>query len=296
MIEILLPFGLAFIMFSIGLGLRVADFTRVVRMPLALGAGLANQIVLLPLIGAALAMLYLAQPGATPVFALGIMALAACPGGITSNLLTVLAGGSAALSISMTAVSSLIGIVTVPLILGLSQGLMMGEAGAVALPVERILMGVFGVTGVPIVLGMVLNNRFPRTSEAVRPLARGLATGMFALIVVGAFVGQRETMVAHLLDIGPFVLALNVGTMALGLASARMLRLNLADTVAIAMEAGLQNVALAIFIATSVLGLTEMVVPAILYALMMNLSAAIFIAWARGRARARARAGAKGHA
>jgi len=296
MIEILLPLGLAFIMFSIGLGLRLADFTRVVRMPLALGAGLANQIVLLPLIGALLVLLYLAQPGAVPVFALGIMALAACPGGITSNLLTVLGGGSAALSISMTAVSSLIGIVTVPLILGLSQGLLLGEAAGIALPVERILLGVFGVTGVPIVLGMVLNNRFPRTSEAVRPAARGLATGIFALIVVGAFVGQRETMVAHLLDIGPFVLALNVGTMALGMITARLLRLDLADTVAISMEAGLQNVALAIFIATALLGRPEMVVPAILYALMMNLTAAAFIAWARSRARAQARAGLNGHA
>ena len=169
MIAILLPLGLAFIMFSIGLGLRLADFTRVFRMPLALGAGLANQLILLPVIGAVLVALYLAQPGAVPVFALGIMALAACPGGITSNLLTVLGGGSAALSISMTAISSLVGIVSVPLILGLSQGLLLGEAEAIGLPVERIFVGVFGVTGVPIVLGMMLNARFPKTSEAVRP-------------------------------------------------------------------------------------------------------------------------------
>ena len=103
-------------------------------------------------------------------------------------------------------------------------------------------------------------------------------------------------MAAHLLDIGPYVLALNVGTMALGLLTARLLRLDLADTVAISMEAGLQNVALAIFIATTLLGRPEMVVPAILYALMMNLTGAALIAWARGRARARSRAGLNGHA
>jgi len=284
MIHILLPLGLAFIMLSIGLGLRVADFTRVLRQPLALGAGLVNQLVLLPLLAAGLVAIYAGEP----VFALGIMALAACPGGISSNLLTVLAGGNAALSVSMTAVSSLVGIVSVPLILGLSQGLLMGEAEAVRLPLGQILGGVFGVTGVPIALGMMLNHFVPRFSEAVRPAARGLATGIFALIVVGAFVGQRETMMAHFVDIGPYVLALNLGTMALGLLTARLLRLDLADSVAISMEAGLQNAALAIFIATSLLGRPEMVVPAILYALMMNLSAAALIAWARA---ARARAG-----
>jgi BASS family bile acid:Na+ symporter len=281
MIDILLPLGLAFIMFSIGLGLRIADFTRVFRRPVALGAGLVNQLVLLPLLGAALVAVY----AGAPVFALGIMALAACPGGITSNLLTVLAGGNAALSVSMTAISSLIGIVSVPLILGLSQGLLLGEGEAVALPLGRILGGVFGVTGVPIALGMLLNHLAPRASAAVRPAARGLATGIFAVIVVGAFVGQRETMVAHLTDIGPYVLALNLGTMALGLLTARLLRLDPADTVAIAMEAGLQNAALAIFIATTLLGRPEMVVPAILYALTMNLSAAALIAWARARRR-----------
>jgi len=289
MITLLLPLGLAFIMLSIGLGLRVEDFTRVLRQPLALGAGLVNQLVLLPLLAAGLVAIYAGEP----VFALGIMALAACPGGITSNLLTVLAGGNAALSVSMTAVSSMVGIVSVPLILGLSQGLLMGEAEAVSLPLGQILGGVFGVTGVPIALGMLLNRTAPRFSEAVRPAARGLATGIFVLIVVGAFVGQRETMMAHVADIGPYVLALNLGTMALGLLTARLLRLDLADSVAISMEAGLQNAALAIFIATSLLDRPEMVVPAILYALMMNLSAAVLIAWARA---ARTRAGGAGAA
>lgn len=284
-IEVLLPIGLAFIMFAIGLGLHLRDFTRVLRQPVALAAGLANQLLLLPLLAAALVTLY----GGAPVFALGIMALAACPGGITSNLLTVLAGGNAALSVSMTAISSLAGILTVPLILGLSQSLLLGEAYTIALPLGQILGGVFGVTGVPIALGMVLNHLAPGLSTAIRPGCRILATCAFIAIVIGAFVGQRETMMAHFADLGPYVLALNLGTMAMGLLTARLLGLDLADTVTIAMEAGLQNAALAIFIATTLLGLPEMVVPAILYALIMNLSAAILIAWARAGAPARAR-------
>jgi len=281
MIQILLPLGLGFIMFAIGLGLRVRDFTRVLREPLALGCGLANQLVLLPLLGAGLVLAY----DGPPAFALGLMVLAACPGGITSNLLTVLAGGNAALSVSMTAIASLAAIVTVPLILGLSQALLMGEGQAVALPLDTILGGVFVVTGVPIALGMALNHRWPRLAEVARPYARHLATGVFAVIVVGAFVGQWETMSAHALDLGPYVLALNVGTMTLGMVTARALRLGLADAVAVTMETGLQNAALAIFIATSLLGMPEMVVPAILYAFVMNITAAAFIAWVRARAR-----------
>lgn len=286
MIEILLPLGLGFIMFAIGLGLRVRDFTRVFRAPMSLVAGLANQLVLLPLLGAGLVMVY----GGRPEFALGLMVLAACPGGITSNLLAVLAGGNAALSVSMTALSSLAGILTVPLILGLSQALLLGDSQAVGLPLEKVFGGVFVVTGVPIALGMGLNHRWPRLAEVIRPTARHLATAIFAVIVVGAFVGQRETMIAHATDVGPYVLALNVGTMALGMLTAAVLRLDLADAVAVTMEAGLQNAALAIFIATTLLGMPEMVVPAILYAFTMNLTAAAFIAWARARARAGARA------
>lgn len=282
MTAVLLPLGLGFIMFAIGLGLRIRDFTRVLRQPLALGAGLANQILLLPLLGAGLVLLF----DGPPIFALGIMALAACPGGITSNLLTVLAGGRAALSVSMTALSSLIGIISIPLILGASQALLLGESQAISLPVDRILVGVFGVTGLPMALGMLLNHRWPELSERARPACRALATVIFAAIVVGAFIGQRHNMIAHFADIGPYVLALNLGTMILGMATARLLRLDRADGIAITMEAGLQNAALAIFIATTLLGMPEMVVPAILYALTMNLSAAALIAWSRVRQKA----------
>lgn len=281
MTAILLPLGLGFIMFSIGLGLTIADFTRVVRQPLALGAGLVNQMVLLPLLAAGLVLLY----SGPPLFALGLMALAACPGGITSNLLTVLGGGRAALSVSMTALSSLFGIVTIPLILGLSQGLLLGESTPVHLPIPRILVGVFGVTGLPIALGMGINRAWPGLAARIRPTARTLATAIFAAIVVAAFIGQREAMVTHFASIGPFVIALNLGTMALGMMTARLLGLDLPDAIAITLEAGLQNAALAIFIATSLLNLPAMVVPAILYALVMNVSAAGFIAWSRWRLR-----------
>lgn len=280
MAETLLPVGLAFIMFAIGLGLTVDDFRRILRDPRGLGLGVANQLVLLPLIGAALV---LAFPG-RPEFALGIMVLAACPGGITSNLLTLLAGGNTALSVSMTAISSLAGILTIPLVLGLSQQLLLGgETAAIQLPMERIIASVVVVTALPMLLGMGLNHRWGTLARRLRPLTRHLSTGIFALIVVGAFWSQRHTMVTHFAEVGPYVGALNVGTMALGLISARLLSLGRADGVAISMECGLQNAALAIFIAISVLGLPAVMVPAIIYALIMNVSAAGLIAWSRAK-------------
>lgn len=276
---ILLPLGLAFIMFAVGLGLQVRDFVAVFRQPRSLGAALGNQILLLPLIGAALVAVY----NGRPEFAFGIMILAACPGGPTSNLLTVLAGGNAALSVSATALASVAGMLTIPLILWLAQAALLGDTTLVTVPPGQILLSVFLVTGLPLIAGMLLNGLRPQWAGAIRTLARRLATIAFAFIVVGAFISQGSTMMRHLLELGPFILALNVGTMTLGMLSARALKLDYAAAVAVTLEGGLQNAALAIFIAVSLFATPAMLVPAIMYALMMNITAVGFILWARHR-------------
>jgi len=275
--DILLPIGLAFIMFAIGLGLKVEDFTRVVRHPRAIFVGLLNQIVLLPLIGLAVLVGYEGRPE----FALGIMILAASPGGITSNLLTTLAGGNAALSVSMTALTSLISVLSVPVILGFSQVFFVGTGQDIQMPLGFIMGSILVVTGVPIALGMVLQAWKPARANWARPKARHMATIIFALIVASAFIGQMDNILTYFAEIGPRLVILNVATMALGLFTARALGLAHRDRIAIALECGLQNAALAIFIAVSVLGNPILVVPAITYALVMNISAAGFIVWAR---------------
>ena len=275
--DILLPIGLAFIMFAIGLGLTPDDFTRVFRYPRAILVGLLNQIVMLPLIGLAI----LAGYDGRPEFALGIMILAASPGGITSNLLTTLAGGNAALSVSMTAITSLVSVVTVPLILGFSQVIFLGFGQDISMPYGRIVASILVVTAMPIALGMTLQAWKSTWADWLRPKARTAATIVFALIVASAFVGQMDNIVNHFAEIGPRLFLLNVATMGMGLFSALTLGLAHRDRVAISLECGLQNAALAIFLAVSVLGNPVLVVPAITYALIMNITAAGFIFWAR---------------
>ncbi len=281
LLQSFLPLGLAFIMLAIGLDLRPADFTRLFRRPAPMLAGLVNQMLLLPCIGLALALTY----DGRPEFAVGLMILAASPGGITSNLLTVLAGGNGALSVSMTALTSLIGIVSLPLILGLSQTLLLGAATPIAMPIERIMLGVLVITGLPIALGMGLRLWKPAWAGRLTGPARRLATVVFAIIVAGAFVGQMDNIVTHFIDIGLLLLILNLATMALGWATSRLLSLERADGVAITLECGLQNAALSIFVAVTLLGSPPMVVPAITYALIMNVTAALFLFHARRAAR-----------
>jgi len=273
----LLPLGLAFIMFAVGIGLRVQDFKEVLSHPKALAVGLGNQIILLPLVGLFLASLY---TGPTE-FAFGIMILAACPGGITSNLLSVLANGNAALSVSMTAITSLASIVTVPVVLSLAYTVLFGENTDINMPVGRVMAGIFLITGMPIVIGMTLNTKFPEFWHKHQPKVRGLATIIFALIVAGAFVSNMDNITRHFLDIGVFLVLLNVLTMTLGFVTARYLRADRANSITISLECGLQNAALAIFISINVLGNPNLMIPAIIYALIMNVSAALMIWFVR---------------
>jgi len=272
-IQNLLPMGLAFIMLAVGIGLRTDDFKQIALHPKTLLVGLTNQIVLLPLIGLALAFFYTGPKE----FAFGIMILAACPGGITSNLLSVLAGGNGALSVSMTAVTSLASIITVPVVLGLSQTLLLEDSSNIYMPVDQVMAGIFLITGLPISIGMLLNAKYPSFCQSVQPKVRALATVIFALIVAGAFIANKDNIAHHFFDIGLFMILLNIITMTLGFYSARICHSKPADRITISLECGLQNVALAIFIAINVMGDAKLMVPAIIYALTMNISAAALI-------------------
>ncbi len=271
----LLPLGLAFIMFAMGLTLRVGDFGRLFRHPLAVAAGLLLQMLVLPLFAFVLVKLFPLRPE----FAVGVMILAACPGGITSNMITHIARGDTALSITLTAITSLAGMITIPLVTALALAQFMGQQLHGSLPVAQMAVKVFAVSTLPVVLGMALNHLAPRVAAAVERLARPVSLAVFGLIVIWAFASQWRVMMENIASIGPVTALLNAGIMALGLWLARMLRLPADQATAIAIEGGLQNGALGIFVAATLLGNPAMMTPSITYALVMNLTAAAFVAW-----------------
>ncbi len=271
----LLPLGLAFIMFAMGLTLTIGDFTKLAKHPLAVALGLLVQMIVLPV----LALLLLSVFPMKPEFAVGVMILAACPGGITSNMITHIARGDTALSITLTAITSLAGMLSVPLIVAFAMSHFMGAGLSGSLPVGKMALKVFVVSTLPVILGMALNRFAPRVAEAVERFARPASLIIFGLIVVWAFASSWAAMMGNIASIGPVVIILNAAIMAAGFGLALMARLPRPQAVAIAIEGGLQNGALGIFVAATLLHNRAMMTPSITYALVMNVTAAIFIAW-----------------
>ncbi|MGE5547982.1 MAG: bile acid:sodium symporter family protein [Solirubrobacterales bacterium] len=284
--SIALPAGLAFIMFAMGLTLVVADFRRVVTRPKAVVIGLLCKMALLPAV--ALAVVAAFHP--SPEFAVGLIILAACPGGITANLLTHLAGGTTALAVTLTAVTSVTDVVTVPLIVNAALVHFGVASGAVDLPVARMTLGVFAVATLPLLVGMAINARLPALAARLEKPARHIATALFAFIVVGAFASQWRVMMDNAADVLPPALAVNAGVMVLAFLSCRLGSLDRRDRIAVVIETGLQNGALGIFVAATLLGSQAMMVPSIVYALVMNVTAIAFIAAVRLRSGQPARA------
>ncbi len=268
-----LPAALAFIMFAMGLTMEATDFRIVFTRPKALVIGLAVKLLLLPLAGLAVVMAW--RPD--PAFAVGMILLAACPAGVTSSLLTHLAGGRIALAASVTVLTSLAATLTVPLLVNIGLALFAGYDRPVELPVGRMTLGILLVDTVPLAFGLLLRLRRSDRAERWGRIARPVATLLFAVIVVGAFIGQRQTIADHLGDVMPAALALNLLAMATAWGMASAGGLPQADRVAVVMENGLQNGALGIFVAVTLLGNPAIMVPSIVYAFVMNLTALAFI-------------------
>ena len=267
------PIFLFTVMVAMGLSLTVNDLLQVIRKPKALITGLSAQLLVLPAIGIGFGFL-LDSP---PVIAAGAIILAACPGGITSNLLTHLANGDSALSISLTAVTSLCGVITVPLITNLGLMTFTGASDAVSLPLGKMVFGVFLVSTLPLLLGMLLRHRRPAFAERLAPRTLKLSVMLFILIVVATFMGHWGNISDKFDVAGPAVIALNLSTMLLALFGAWLLRLERGQGVAITLECGLQNAAMGIFVAATLLANSNMVIPSIIYALIMNVSAGVVI-------------------
>lgn len=269
---VLLPLILAFIMFSLGLGLTVADFRRILGQPRALLVGVVCHFVLLPLV----CYLMLQTMGVTGVFAVGFMILAACPTGTTSNLLTYLARGDVALALSFTAVASVATIFTLPLIVTWSLGHFLGAARAVDVPVGLMMGQVAFVLGLPVSLGMVVRHRWSSWALHFEPRATRVATGLFILIVVLAVVKNWPLLRDNFTSLAPFAVLLNVTMLAIGFGVAWAARLSYRQSVTLGIETAVQNAALALVIASSVLKDDAMAIPGALYGVLMYAGGLVF--------------------
>ena len=279
MVQKLLPLALAFIMFYLGMTLLLADFQRVAQRPKALLVGLTGQMLLVPLAAFAVATL----SGLDPLMAVGLMVLAACPGGVSSGLLTHLARGDTALSISLTAVTSLASMLTLPLIINASLQHFMGSSLTAQLPLAPMVQSIFLLTTLPVLLGMALRWKFPERVTRWLPSASKVATSLFVLIVLATFWDQREVLWVHLPTLGPATLLLNAVVLSSAYLLATQLRLHHTDRIAIVTECGLQNSALGIFVCLQLLASPAMSAPSVVYALLMNGGAIVFVLLMRQR-------------
>jgi BASS family bile acid:Na+ symporter len=278
-VQKLLPLALAFIMFYLGMTLVLADFVRVAQRPKAVLVGLAGQLLLVPLAGFVVAT----STGLDPVMAVGVMVLAACPGGVSSGLLTHLARGDTALSISLTAVTSLVSMLTMPVLLsGALHYFMGGQLGARS-SLGGMVGSIFVLTTLPVLLGMLLRWKLARQVLRWLPLTARVSTALFVLIVLATFWDQREVLMAQLPRLGPATLLLNLLIMATAYALASRARLLHSDRVAVVIECGLHNSALGIYVCVQWLAMPAMTAPSVVYALLMNVTTLLFVALMRKR-------------
>ena len=269
---VLLPLALAVVMLGLGLSLTLDDFRRVGRQPRAAFVALACQILVLPVLCFGLVLAF----WLSPLLAVGMMLLAASPGGTTANLYSHLFRGDVALNITLTAVNSVVAVVTLPVVTNLAFAYFEPDTGAgeVGLQLGKTLQ-VFAVVLVPVALGMLVRDRAPAfAARSDRPV-RILSVVVLAAVIVGTVVAERENVTDYFADVGLLSLVLCLCSLGLGYAVPRALSVGHRQAIASSMEVGIHNSTLAIAIGVSVLGDVTLAVPAAVYALVMFPTAAV---------------------
>jgi len=275
--DIFLPLALAFIMFALGLGLTGADFLRVIKQPKDFFVGAISQIILLPVIAFILVKIW----PISPELAVGVMIIAAAPGGVTSNILTSFAKGDVALSISLTAIISLLSVITVPFIIVTSLGLLGTENMPQDISLIGIAINMFLIVTVPVIIGMLFRKIASNTAIKFALIAKKISVVLFVIVLLGAILAEKDNIVSYFADAGLITLVLNVVMMIVAFYVAQLLGTGIAQKKCIAIECGLQNGTLAIFIGTTLFGGGAFVIPAATYSLIMFLTSLIFVFFIR---------------
>ena len=271
--DVVLPLALAFIMFVLGLGLTGADFLRVIKQPRDFFVGAFSQVILLPIVAFILVMIW----PIAPELAIGVMIIAAAPGGVTSNLLTSFAKGDVALSISLTAIISLLCVITIPFIVLTSVGLLGDSNVAQDISLLSMSRDMFLIVTVPVILGMLLRRFASGIALKFEPIAKKISIVLFVLVLLGAIAAERENVISYFAQAGLITLVLNVVMMVVAYFVAQSLASGTKQKKCITIECGLQNGTLAIFVATSIFGGGAYVIPAATYSLIMFATSLIFV-------------------
>ena len=278
-IWIVLPI-LTVLMFDLGLCLKLQDFARVVKAPKAVLLALFGQIVLLPLIALGIGLAF----GLTPVFFLGLILIACCPGGSSSNIFSKLAGGDVALSVTLTALSSLITLVTVPLVMAWATEAA-GAAVGITLPVGNLLKQNLLLMLLPVLVGIAVNHFWPKAAVAIDKVLSKAAFPALMVLISVFFLQHYRTIFANMATLGLCVTLLIVLSAGSAAGLSRLFRLGGRQRRTTVIEVGMQNAAQAIAVATSpfIFNNAEMAIPAILYSLMMNVVLLIYVGVVRRR-------------
>ncbi|MET8307278.1 bile acid:sodium symporter family protein [Micromonospora sp. NPDC005173] len=268
-----LPIALGIIMLGLGLGLTIADFRRVAQHPKAAVIALVCQVLVLPALCFGLVVVF----DLAPELAVGMMLLAASPGGTTANLYSHLFGGHVALNITLTAINSVLAVFTLPILVNLSAAYFLPDGRSIGLQFDKVLQ-VFAIVLVPVAIGMLIRARVPRVAERLNRPVRILSVVVLVAVIAGAVLGERENIADYFVSVGLAVLAFNLLSLAIGYGVPRLTGVDRSAATAAGFEIGIHNSTLAITIALSpaLLDSTQMAIPGAVYGIVMFFTAAAF--------------------
>ena len=277
-IDIILPLSLVFIMFTLGIGLTIEDFKNILREPKAFGLGIINQMILLPIV----AFFIVSIIKLPNEMAVGMMILACCPGGVTSNIITKLAKGDTALSISYTAVVSITSVITLPLIVGFSMQHFL-ESNAPTINILSLGLTMFLITTMPVTIGLYINTKYHNITVPFRPITNKISTALFIIIVIGALASEWDLFIKNLNTLAPAIITLIIIMLFIGYNSALWFGISKKKAITISIESGIQNATVGITIGGLILnqgtGLSILSLPSGVYGILMYLVCLPFVFW-----------------
>ena len=272
-----IPWVLRLVMIGLGLSLTLADFKRVIVFPKAATIGLVAQLVGLPLTAFVLSLIF----NAPPAIAVGLVILAACPSGVTSNAYTFAARADVPLCVTLSAITSVVTVFTIPLLIDYALALFSEEGQIAQMSASNMLLNLMTFTLLPLAIGMALRHFFPAPAErAVEPIRKSVLWLMIVVLVLGVVSSYRDIL-DYFATAGALVVAMNLITMGLGFGLARLFRLPLPQVVTITFEVGVQNLALAFAITFNILGRPDLAIAGLIYAAVMPATALAFVSIAR---------------